>query len=454
MVGNKLHQLIQELNLSQRKSLLYQCTISSDKRLDILKTLILSGCESPKNLHEKLEEQVNIYWAQSNDDEKALKIRRLSSFFVKQIEEVLLSTHLQNNSCIKHLLLAQQISKNGNLSLLNHYFDKAYTLAVQEEDLYYQLIGLKGKIRMKYASQNEKDLSKALELNEELIRILRHANNDKITEYYSNISNIYLEKNSLIEASKEELEKEIFAYIHQFDYPLNKASLYLSLAKLNYDNSKLTKYLSQAKKIMEETSIQNLDYQDLDRKIRFMELRLNFFAGTEIKKMLRLSENTIEHFKSFSVINNNTLFYRLLFMILDNDVDKADQMLIENHIFFHGEASFLETYLRVVIHEKRGELKEATRLLQKIIYSTNYFISVFSRLHYIKIQIKRGKEQMVKPIIDSTQRYLRQNRENPLGLEAHYYVLKILKKRSNGKTMPDNQNHPILSVLHEYLIEK
>ncbi len=452
MIGNKLYNINKELTISQRKEIAQHCSKSSDKRLAILKSYIQSKPASLNDLNQFLFDSVQSNWPNSLQKEKELKLRRLSSFFVDQIESVLLSTFVDKNSSIKFILLAQALEKSGNLSLINHYYDKAYEYSLIEEDYYYQMIGLKGKIRMSYASQNEKDLSKALKLNEDLLKVLRHANNDKVTEYYYNISNIYLEKNSLISTRREELTKEILEQIELMDYPLNKVSLYVSLAKLNFDNELLHFYFSKAKETLYSVEKHNHDFYDLDRKIRFLELRLEFFAGTNIESLLAMSEDTIEHFKGFSIINNNMLFYRILFCLLNNELEIAEKLLEENLVFFRGEGKILKNFLQAVLMEKQDKLKEALRILQEIMYSTNYFIAIFSRLLYIKVQLKRNKENMIRPVVQSTQRFLQQNSGNELGKDAHQFVLKVLRSKTFGNKTKISHSSTTLTVFHEYLL--
>jgi hypothetical protein len=452
VIGNKLYNINKELTAAQRKAIAQHCTTSSDKRLTILRTYIQSSPGTLNDLNQFLSDAVESNWPNSSQKEKELKLRRLSSFFVDQIESVLLSTFVDKNSSIKYILLAQALEKSGNLSLINYYYDKAYDFSVIEEDYYYQMIGLKGKIRMSYASQNEKDLSKALQLNEELLKVLRHANNDKVTEYYYNISNIFLEKNSLISNRRAELTQEILEQIELMDYPLNKVSLYVSLAKLNFDNELLHLYFSKAKETLYSVEKRNHDFYDLDRKIRFLELRLEFFSGTNIESLLEMSEDTIEHFKGFSIINNNMLFYRILFCLLHNELEKAERLLEENQVFFRGEGKILENFLQAVLLEKQGELKESLRILQQIMYSTNYFIAVFSRLLYIKVQLKRNKENMIRPVVQSTQRFLQQNSGNALGKDAHQFVLKALRSKTFGNKTKISSSSPTLTVFHEYLL--
>lgn len=452
MIGNKLHNLINELSVSQTKILIHRCSISSDKRMPILKTFILEEEKTIESLNRFLEDEVEKTWPNSNSKEKELKGRRLSNYYAEQIEKLILETFLDKNSSIKNLLLAEAIEKNGNLNIINHYYDKAHFKAIEEEDFYFQLLSLKGKIRMHYASQNEKELEKALLLNEELLKVLRHANNDKITEYYYNVSNIYLEKNSLVKELKEKYESEIHNLLKTIEYPLNKVSLYVSLAKLNFDNENLEKYFEKAKDIMKSIENKNKDFYDLERKIRFLELRLNFFSGKELNYLLSITEEIMKDSKVFSIINNNTLFYKILFLILNDQIEEASEILNESHNYFKGNGKILEEFLQALIYEKTGEYKKAMQLLQPLMYTTNYFFAIFSRLLVVKIHLSRSNNVLTKSIIDSTARLVKLNSGNPLGKEANEYVLKYFKKHPKRDVKIDVGQIPNFTALHRYIL--
>jgi hypothetical protein len=125
VIGNKLYNINKELTAAQRKAIAQHCTTSSDKRLAILKNYIQSTPGTLNDLNQFLSDAVESNWPNSSQKEKELKLRRLSSFFVDQIESVLLSTFVDKNSSIKYILLAQALEKSGNLSLINYYYDKA-----------------------------------------------------------------------------------------------------------------------------------------------------------------------------------------------------------------------------------------------------------------------------------------------------------------------------------------
>ena len=113
----------------------------------------------------------------------------------------------------------------------------------------------------------------------------------------------------------------------------------------------------------------------------------------------------------------------------------------------------LEQFLKAVILEKTNEHKKAIQLLQPIIYSSNYFMSVFSRLLVIKIYTEQNNISLLKSLIDSTQRFLLINFDNPLGMDSHLYVLNTLKTKQIKTKNKKGIEIPKLTVFHKYLLE-
>lgn len=455
MIGQKLHDLLDVLTVSHVKLLDYRCLSSIDKRYGILKLIIHKKGIGLQELNQLLDKEVKKVWPKSDAKEHNLKVRRIADFFIEQIEKVLLESHLEKNSSAKNVLLADIVEKRGNVNLLDRYYDKAYKTSKEDEETFYQLMSLKGKIRVNYTSQLDKDLEKALQLNEEFLKVLEYTTNRKKAEYYNNISNIYLEKNSIVKDRKKEINDEILEILNGEVYPINKVWLYFSLAKLNYDDDKLRNdYFQKAKDLLSNIEEKNSDYHALELRIRFLELRLSFFTGKDLQTLLHLSEEIIRSRDGYSIINNNTLFYNILFLIIGSEIDKATKLLEEDHIYFKGSGNIMENFLKAVLYENKGDFKRAIQLLNPIMYTSHYFFAVFARLLLIKIHLKRDNRALCKSLIESTNKFLIQNSGNPLGKEANEYVLKVLKKRigtSRDKKMLENEK-VTLSVFHEYLI--
>jgi hypothetical protein len=80
MIGKKLNLLLKELTTSQAKILLYKCTLSNDKRFQILKSLISIRQIDEIEINDFLQKQINLNWKFVSEKENQLKWRRLNHF--------------------------------------------------------------------------------------------------------------------------------------------------------------------------------------------------------------------------------------------------------------------------------------------------------------------------------------------------------------------------------------
>lgn len=454
MIGQKLHELINELTIQEHKAVIDLCNSGSDKRFKILRRLINLKNATLEERNAFLHNEVLFFWSSITIKELDLKKRRLVSFFSDEIENVILSLYLEKNKSTRQLLLAEAKISNGNLDLLGHYYHRAYQKAGEEENTISKLISLKGKIRMGYAAQSEKELSKIKSLNEELFEVLNIMNEKSISEYYENLSNIFLEKNSLIDSNKAQVENEILNYITKIKSPLIKASLHISLAKLNYNADAYDSNFESAKKILRSISKRTNEYNDLERKMIFLELRLKFFSGARPETLISISNDIINGQNIYSVINNNAMFYKILSIILKDNLVLAKTMMEENSVYFKEDSQLLKDFLNGIIAEKEVDIKKALHLLQPLMYTSNHFFSVFSRLTVIKIKMSLPYDSNLDSLIDSTSRYLRVNEHNPLGKEANEFVLKFFKSKNFRHQLNQNSEDyiPVLSSFHTYLL--
>jgi hypothetical protein len=451
MIGIKLLHLYRELSLIQKNELRLRSANKADKRYKILHKLLSLKIADLEDLTIELRKIIDSEWPNSSDNDQ--KFRRLSLFICEQFERVLIDDYLNENSVLKNSLIAKSIERKGNLLLIKHYYDKLYKEAESKNDIGLKIQGLLGKIRMNYASQKESELTEALKRNEELLDILNVDYQKRMVDYFYQCSNIYLEQNHLLAHKKEELHTDILNYVHVVEKPTHRASLYLSLAKLNYDSVDLTNFLQLAKLELNKSTISVSEFEDLTRKIRFLELRLNFFSGKSLEELLTLSENVVGNFENYSIINNNVLFYRILFLILNSDYDKLKDYLNEKTLFFQGEAKILKLFLHALLFEHTGETKKATKILNQIMYGENYLVTVFSRLLFIKILLSKEKSTLLQSSIESTQRIINKNRNNQLGQSGHQFVLDVFKRRVQNSRKPVEFKEPQLNVLHRYLLE-
>ena len=212
-------------------------------------------------------------------------------------------------------------------------------------------------------------------------------------------------------------------------------------------------YLDSGKRYLAAVKDKKTEYWAFYRKFRFLELRLEFFNGAENTKIIGLADEIIGQEPSFSVLNNHTLFYKILCTILNDQIEEAEELLLYNHLFFRGNTQLLEHFLLALLYVKKGETKSAVKLLNELMYVSNYFFAIFSRLLFIKLKSSKGNHRVIKSIVDSTTRLLTIQKESPLGHDAHLYTLFRLKEqvsqRRVRKIYPESQ----LTVLHRFLLD-
>ena len=453
MIGTKLHSLLNELTPQQHKSLANRCMNSNQKILQLFYPFLQKGDYSTESIHAFIRNQVENNWPESTPAEKEVKLRRIASVCAFEAEDVILESYLEHQKSLRSILLAQALEKRGNTTLLEQYYDKGYQSALKEEDVFNQLTSLKGLFRMNYTALGEKELHRALETNEQFLRTLQFAYEDRLIEYYHNKTNIYLEKNSLIDHEKEQLEEEIQQCLKQQHLPLNKASLYFSLAKLHFNSEEMHAYLNEGKSYLSQVTEHSLEYDAFQRKAHFLELRLNFFRGKSVKELLSITHTILQEDQGFTVMNNNTLFYHILLLILDGSTDEAEQLLVEKHLYFRGNGRVLSDFLNAVLAERKHDYRKANHLLNQLMYTPNYFFAVFARLLFISIQIRRGNSALIRSVLDSTQRMLQNNSDSPLGKEAHLYTLRELRNKIAARKHTFKGEVPHLTVFHQYLLE-
>lgn len=452
MIGNKLYNLLGELSKTQRKGLLYVGLHSSDKRYRLFREMLLVEHENLEDFNDVVFSLIKSEWPSIDEEEAHLKARRLCSFLAKEVEDFLIVDFLRSEVESRSYLLAKAIEKNGNTNLIGQYYTKSYKESKSKKAFYNQILSLQGNLRMAYAEQNDKKLKEALSLNLELLKLHTYVHNDRLTDYYYNLSNIYLEKKSLLTQGREEITEEITKFLSSTEHPLNGASLYISLAKLNFENEQMDEYLQKAKLKIEEVSTKDKRYKDLYRKIRFLELRLKFFSGANLDTLTKIADDTVKNFSTYSIINNNTIFYKILFLVLEDKLTQAKDMMSSNRIYFRKEDDVIMLFLNAMISYKECDKRKAVRLLQELMYVKNYFFAMFSRFLFMKIQFERDRTTMIEPIIRSTIGLIKNNETNSLGYEANCYLLKCYQSVFEGKDFLKIKPPVNISVLHELLL--
>jgi hypothetical protein len=94
MIGNKLHALLNELNVHQQKTLVQKCKSSNDKTLQLFTKYLNQKDQSLEALNQFLVKEVQKNWPLSKAKEQDLKTRRFASYFANEVENILLESLL------------------------------------------------------------------------------------------------------------------------------------------------------------------------------------------------------------------------------------------------------------------------------------------------------------------------------------------------------------------------
>ena len=452
MVGKKLNLLLKEITTSQAKILLYKCTLSNDKRFQILKSLISIRQIDEDEINDFIQKQINLNWKFVSEKENQLKWRRLNHFITEQIELVIIESYLEKNTIAKNSILANSLEKNGNIQLVKNYYQSVYKSAQIEKNSTLQITSIEGLIKLSSYTQSNEDLEKTLLLSEQFIQVLAKIQSAKTADYYATISTIYLEKTGIVQLKKDQLILAILQLLTTENDELNRASLFASLAKLHVNEGSFYHYFNKAKEILNSIETNTSTTITIKQHFLFLELRIEFFSGATIQKLKEIINAFSLHNDGNSNFNLNSIFYRILFLILENQTEIADIEIKENESIYKGENLIYIQFLKALNYYLKNEKKKSIRLLNELVYSNNYFFSAFSRLLLIKIQSEIGDRHLCKSYITSTQNYLKQNKDNILGKDSNQYVLNQLKKIYSTKKVKEEKNEK-LSILHQFILK-
>jgi hypothetical protein len=449
--GKRLVELLNELSPSELNDLELKCFNASDKRMLFIPKILQIPRALLEDWNDHLDAEIIKYFGEDNQAQVNLKGRRMINFTIDQVEQIVIQSYFKKKSSMRSFILSKALESSGQVSLIKHYAEEGEMKASNEENTLLKLLCKQALIQVLYHSPSEEDWRIALEQNEEYDCLIDEINLESKVTYYEAISTLYLEKNTLLTKTKMELESEIKQLLMEIHTSYDSARLLFALAKLNYNTSELDGYFGQAKSALQRIDFKSETVIELERRIRFMELRLGFFSGKQIPQLMYLFDDFLTFQKLFSLTNNHVMFYYILFLVLDGQSELGFETLKKNKLYFKGKEELLESFLFGLIACVQDDYKKAIRLLNPIMYSESYFFAVFARFLIVKIHLNREAFHLAKSILESTLGLLKKNKGNPLGAEANSFTLDCLKKRLLKKPCSMDDSFE-LTVLHRYIL--
>lgn len=117
------------------------------------------------------------------------------------------------------------------------------------------------------------------------------------------------------------------------------------------------------------------------------------------------------------------------------------------------ETNFYKEFIAGLRHlEIEGDLDQSLRHFNRLTYSPNFHISLWSKLFEFKIHFISGKILLCKSLIERINVTLRKNLHRPFTYEATKYIFSTFKnglKSKTGSTEIPNQ----YSILHQFIEE-
>lgn len=456
MKGKKLFELLSELNASQSKKFIYYCSQSNDKRIAILLKLIRNF--TPK--YEDFEQKCNQYIGELSiglspielDDKK----RRYLNYFSTEIEQFLANECLENNENERNIILAEYFEKIGNPYLVDHYFEKSLKQSQKYEDFPIEIRAFRGLIRRNTAYQSDKIIKETLRLNELSLNSLENFYHQKLSDYYNNISNYYIGYNIILKLNSASIISEIEQKIIECKNPFYQVSYYISLARFYFDQQEnFLDCINKAEGLNNKTDVSSKEQQINKRKILFLKLVLGFYLGLDQSSLTETAEEILNINQSLNFIDNNTFFYKILFIILNGDIELAKDNLQENKKYFKGDQVYLKHFLQAVIFYKNRQWSRALKSLESSLSQSNFFVALFSRLLQIKIHLNEKDFILCDSLVTNTERFLKQSHSQMLVFHATMHVIKHYKNEINLKKSKSNKKEiPYLPPLYYLFINR
>jgi hypothetical protein len=449
MQSKKLYELLKELNASEAKNLIWASNQRTDKRFRILVTLIKNRNLVYDSFIVLFIENCARFYKSQNKGQIMHTARRLSDFFCQQIENVIFEyTDLAARA--RYMALGKHFRKKGNSFLSEIYFEKSYYLSVKagsNEDL---LGIIPNIISLNFVKGSIESFKRGLTLNESLNHRMEVLYHKTKVDYYNNISNIYLDNNTLGEKSNTELIAEINQYIKQVKNPELIVGYRISQMRLSFGTSDFSLFSNLTDSFFKQLeSTENVEI--LYRKYLFLKLVLGFYSGAPSSDLIREAEliRTINQKSSF--VDNYTIFYLVILYIIQGEKEKAQMILKAENLCFKQNTKYLRDFIDGFEFFTERDFQKAKRKFNKLLDIDDYFIEQFSRLFLVSIYFKLHDLVSFASMLRTCERKVKSNPEKGLINPSTIFLVGVFKQISiKGRKevrMPET-----LSSLHRFLL--
>jgi hypothetical protein len=452
MKGKRLYDLVNNLSKSELHKLHRICSQSSDKRHLVLKEILN---------HKNEEEAFNRYldatplFDHLDKVEQDKSVRRFIDFSIKVIEDMLLLQLVRENNTLREAALSEMFFYKNHFTLFQWYAAKATSHAQRIHDYSVENKIITLSLRLKGKHQTKTDFDDVYSLIKRKIAISELQHYDNITSSYNLLSSVVMDdirlKTEIAAALPE--AAEMAKLIESVPMPQYAIQLYLVQARLSFeDKERFYYYLQQAEALLPEIDDSQLDFSRAKRNIFMLKLTVGLHYGQSLESLIPTAEEVVELNARLEFSDTIGWFFLLFLKTMKGELDIVRVQLAEKKsIFFSADNIFYRDFLESLLYYQEGDLGDALEVLQRTVYSSSYYVSMWSKVLECCIHFQLGNKKLVFSLLERIRQYIRANYYKPFTMDSSRKILHFLDLKMSEKTAPGQDD---IFILYQLLISQ
>lgn len=462
MLGQKLYNLILELNTSERKLLFYKAKRSDDKRHKQFVVLLGIKQQSAADFQDNLSLIKNQLSSKSHSEkEKNDFLRRFIDFCIKEIEDLKIEYYTKSNPEIRHYILSSAYNKFNTKSIYHDYLTKLGTNTKDGNDYWLRSYFLTKMANIKLLNQTEDDFHDWRQLVSQQINLLQDFYQKELSGVYEKIASSYVDdKNSLSYFNADYLKEDyIVKQMELAKNPKVKAMFYLALSRFNIDDEiKYPLYSSEAIRLIK--NIPDLEADFIRRKVFFASFLHTFHFSHSYAVIKKLLTKILVLNEKNNSTEPKIYFYLFLLQIINDDKEDELNVYQEKNVrkyFSEKGTLYFYHFLEALEYFKSQDYKNAKRIISNLSFVNNPYIASWSRCLEIVINYNQGNFDLTENLIKREIKRLSTQTNRFFTINSSIVLIVKISKLLNIKIPKLFQDFYVkttkLSPIHQYIIE-
>jgi hypothetical protein len=460
MLGNRLLLLIKELNVSERKLLIYKAKGSNDKRMKEFIRLLGNPNQSTSDFQDSLS-IVRNHISNKNQSEKIKndQLRRFIDFCVKEVEDLKIENYSKSNPAIRNYILSNVYNKIDTRYIYQDYLVKLNTSSKNSNEFWFKNYYINKMASLKLLSQTDEDFKAWRNLLSSQIKLVQEYYYEEIANVYTKIGASYVDDKTTLEQfdAKYLNQDYILKQIELVQSPKVKANLYLALARFNIeDEIKYPMYSSEAIRIIKNV---NDNDADLIRRRVFFASFLHVFHFDHPYPIIKKLLLKIIAFNEKSEFEEPKMFFYLFLLQIIND-DKEGSLNVykinPKKYFTDAEFMYFFNFLEAVEFYKSEDFKSAKRILSNLSFVNNPYIASWSRCLEVAVNYRQGDMDLTESLINKELKRLAMHSNRIFTINSSIVFMVKMAKALNVKVSKNFQEIHLktikISPIHQFMI--